>query len=110
MTRRIIIDSKLPGEFTTVSKSEFINKHRKERKAFDFAKHHERVEKELNIMEQRKWAGPMKIGGCIYEGEIDVESGLPSGRGLLLDDNNDYIYEGWFQYGLRHGYGRTISK
>lgn len=42
--------------------------------------------------------------GDIYEGSIDINTGLFHGNGILRYKNGD-VYEGEFKYGKRHGKG-----
>ena len=46
--------------------------------------------------------------GAIFRGEYLANNGRPDGRGLKVFKGNS-LYEGWFEHGLCHGYGRAIS-
>lgn len=46
--------------------------------------------------------------GDSYEGEVLRNTGTPNGRGMLIDRNKGFVYEGWFKKGMMHGYGRLL--
>ncbi len=46
----------------------------------------------------------------IYLGEVKLNTRIPHGRGIFVQNETGAIYEGWRKNGKRHGYGRVIEK
>ena len=46
--------------------------------------------------------------GCIYQGEVDKQTGLFEGLGALTKPEGSF-YQGWWKQGKKNGYGREVS-
>ena len=44
-----------------------------------------------------------------YQGEVQLNTRVPHGRGVFVQNHTGAIYEGWRKKSKRHGYGRIIE-
>lgn len=92
-------------EFTIKSTCKLVNDIRENLGGqWDFSKHHERVEKKIQITIQRDW-----IREDVYEGEvINLPDLKQFGRCCKIYSTGD-LFEGWVKDGKRSGKGRLIK-
>lgn len=76
----------------------------------DFWLEQEKENELKKMMDERFMQKELKErkSGAIYRGEIFIATGKPDGRGFKVF-NGQSLYEGWFDGGSCHGYGRAIS-
>lgn len=46
--------------------------------------------------------------GCVYQGQVENESGLFEGMGCLEKPEGS-VYQGWWKSGKKHGFGREVA-